>query len=93
MGLVCERGQIKTWVGGLLCPCGSVRGGVFLKAFGWRYLNGWLPPNVFYGEVDARGVKCRMKYAVLSLEDFERSVTGKVVSFLLLGTLCPANGS
>jgi hypothetical protein len=40
-------------------------------------LNGWLPPNVFYGEVDVEGHKVRMKYAVLSLEDFERSVTPK----------------
>ena len=38
-------------------------------------LNSWLPPNVFYGEVDLEGRKVRMKYAVLSLEDFERSVT------------------
>ncbi|UCH91673.1 MAG: hypothetical protein JSU60_02925 [Nitrospirota bacterium] len=40
-------------------------------------LNGWLPPNVFYGEVDVDGHKVRMKYAVLSLEDFERSVAVK----------------
>jgi hypothetical protein len=40
-------------------------------------LNGWLPPNVFYGEVDVEGHKVRMKYAVISLEDFERSVTPK----------------
>ena len=40
-------------------------------------LNRWLPPNVFYGEVDLEGRIVRMKYAVLSLEDFERSVTSK----------------
>ncbi len=40
-------------------------------------LNHWLPPNVFYGEVDFRGRKVRMKYAILSLKDFERSVTHK----------------
>ena len=40
-------------------------------------LNGWLPPNVFYGEVDVDGHKVRMKYAVLSLDDFERSVAVK----------------
>jgi hypothetical protein len=40
-------------------------------------LNGWLPPNVFYGEVDVDGHKVRMKYAVLSLEDFERSVAAQ----------------
>ena len=40
-------------------------------------LNGWLPPNVFYGEVDVEGHTVRMKYAVLSLDDFERSVTPK----------------
>ena len=39
--------------------------------------NQWLPPNVFYGEVDVEGRTVRMKYAVLSLEDFERSVTSK----------------
>jgi hypothetical protein len=39
--------------------------------------NKWLPPNVFYGEVDVEGHTVRMKYAVLSLEDFERSVTPK----------------
>ncbi|GJL68194.1 MAG: hypothetical protein NPIRA06_08290 [Nitrospirales bacterium] len=40
-------------------------------------LNRWLPPNVFYGEVNLEGRIVRMKYAVLSLEDFERSVTPK----------------
>ena len=40
-------------------------------------LNAWLPPNVFYGEVDVDGHQVRMKYAVLSLEDFERSVDTK----------------
>jgi hypothetical protein len=38
-------------------------------------LNRWLPPNVFYGEVNLKERVVRMKYAVLSLEDFERSVT------------------
>ncbi|MDH5564820.1 MAG: hypothetical protein OEY91_14510 [Nitrospirota bacterium] len=38
-------------------------------------LNRWLPPNVFYGEVNLEERVVRMKYAVLSLEDFERSVT------------------
>ncbi|TFG61821.1 MAG: hypothetical protein E4H32_06875, partial [Nitrospirales bacterium] len=36
-----------------------------------------LPPNVFYGEVAIEGHNVRLKYAVLSLEDFERSVTPK----------------
>lgn len=40
-------------------------------------LNRWLPPNVFYGEVNLEGRIVRMKFAVLSLEDFERSVTPK----------------
>ncbi|MBA3614356.1 MAG: hypothetical protein H0W49_15900 [Nitrospirales bacterium] len=40
-------------------------------------LNRWLPPNVFYGEVNLEGRIVRMKYAVLSLGDFERSVTSK----------------
>lgn len=40
-------------------------------------LNRWLPPNVFYGEVNLEGRIVRMKYAMLSLEDFERSVTPK----------------
>ena len=38
-------------------------------------LNSWLPPNVFYGEVNIEDHTVRMKYAVLSLKDFERSVT------------------
>lgn len=38
-------------------------------------LNRWLPPNVFYGEVEVEEHTVRMKYAVLSLEHFERSVT------------------
>ena len=37
--------------------------------------NRWLPPNVFYGEVKLEARTARMKYAVLSLEDLERSVT------------------
>ncbi len=37
--------------------------------------NAWLPPNVFYGEIDVEGHTVRMKYSVLSLEDFERSVS------------------
>ena len=37
--------------------------------------NRWLPPNVFYGETSVDGRTVRMKYAVVSLEDFERSVT------------------
>ena len=40
-------------------------------------LNRWLPPNVFYGEVSVEGHIVRMKYAVLSLDDFEQSVTPK----------------
>ncbi len=36
--------------------------------------NKWLPPNVFYGEVKLEERTVRMKYAVLSLEDLERSV-------------------
>ena len=40
-------------------------------------LNDWLPPNVFYGEVAVEDHTVRMKYAVLSLEDFERSVSPK----------------
>ncbi|MEX2491444.1 MAG: hypothetical protein WD425_06760 [Nitrospirales bacterium] len=39
--------------------------------------NAWLPPNVFYGEVNVDGHTVRMKYAILSLGDFERSVTPK----------------
>ncbi len=37
--------------------------------------NHWLPPNVFYGEVATEEYTVRMKYAVMSLEDFERSVS------------------
>ena len=40
-------------------------------------LNRWLPPNVFYGETEFEAHQVRMKYAVLSLSDFERSVGPK----------------
>lgn len=40
-----------------------------------RYLNSWLPPNVFYLELDAAGVKIRAKYAVISVSDLERGCT------------------
>jgi hypothetical protein len=43
---------------------------------GWLALfNRWLPPNVFYWEVPVEARTVRVKYAVLSLEDFERSVS------------------
>ena len=35
-------------------------------------LNAWLPPNVFYFEVSAQEKTLRAKYAVVSVEDFER---------------------
>jgi hypothetical protein len=38
-------------------------------------LNQWLPPNVFYCEVLVENRVVRVKYAVLSLDDFERSVS------------------
>lgn len=37
--------------------------------------NRWLPPNVFYWEVPVEERIVRVKYAVLSLADFERSVS------------------
>lgn len=40
-------------------------------------LNRWLPPNVFYWEVPVEERVVRVKYAVLSLEDFERSVSSR----------------
>ena len=47
---------------------------VYQKA--WLALfNRWLPPNVFYWEVPVEERIVRVKYAVLSLEDFERSVS------------------
>jgi hypothetical protein len=36
-----------------------------------RYLNAWLPPNVFYLEVSKGEQKFRAKYAVVSMADFE----------------------
>ena len=39
--------------------------------------NTWLPPNVFYGEVDVDEHIVRMKYGVLSLEHYERSVSSQ----------------
>ena len=38
-------------------------------------LNRWLPPNVFYWEVPVEDRIVRVKYAVLTLADFERSVS------------------
>lgn len=38
-------------------------------------LNRWLPPNVFYWEEPVEERVVRVKYAVLSLQDFERSVS------------------
>lgn len=36
-----------------------------------RLINAWLPPNVFYLEVQRQEKTFRAKYAVLSMEDFE----------------------
>jgi hypothetical protein len=36
-----------------------------------RLMNAWLPPNVFYLEVERQEKTFRAKYAVLSMEDFE----------------------
>ena len=45
-------------------------------SFWWlTMLNRILPPNVFYREVPFEGQIVRVKYAVLTLEDFERSVS------------------
>lgn len=45
---------------------------------GWlAWVNRWLPPNVFYREVPMKEHVVRVKYAVLSLEDFERSVSSQ----------------
>jgi hypothetical protein len=41
---------------------------------GLRYLNAWLPPNVFYMELDREGMTLRAKYSVISMEDFENGV-------------------
>jgi hypothetical protein len=41
---------------------------------GWlSLLNGLLPPNVFYLETQVGGRRVRAKYAVISLDDFERA--------------------
>jgi hypothetical protein len=51
-------------------------GSVYQKT--WLALfNRWLPPNVFYWEVPVEERVVRVKYAVLSLEDFERSVSSQ----------------
>ncbi|MGD8252450.1 MAG: hypothetical protein PVF20_09055 [Desulfobacterales bacterium] len=41
----------------------------------WASLNKLLPPNVFYLEVPFEGRRVRAKYAVLSLEDFEKGTS------------------
>lgn len=38
----------------------------------WAFLNGLLPPNVFYLEVAEGDVTYRLKYAVVSLDDLDR---------------------
>ncbi len=45
------------------------------SSFWQALLNRWLPPNVFYGETDFKGRTVRLKYAMLSLADFERGVS------------------
>jgi hypothetical protein len=47
---------------------------VYSKAW-LAQMNRWLPPNVFYWEVPVEERVVRVKYAVLSLEDFERGVS------------------
>lgn len=49
---------------------------------GLRYLNAWLPPNVFYMEISREGLTLRAKYAVISMADFERGVNGWFHSYL-----------
>lgn len=44
---------------------------------GLSVLNWLLPPNVFYLEVEGEGRVVRCKYAVLSMEDFERGASGR----------------
>ncbi|MBI1731814.1 MAG: hypothetical protein HYR49_03465 [Gammaproteobacteria bacterium] len=46
-----------------------------------RWLNATLPPNVFYLEVPAEGTAMRVKYAVLSLADFERGARSAFHSY------------
>lgn len=41
---------------------------------GLAWLNAWLPPNVFYVELQAAGQTLRAKYAVISRADFENGV-------------------
>ena len=49
---------------------------------GLRYLNAWLPPNVFYMEITRDGVTLRAKYSVISMEDFEKGVCGWFHSYI-----------
>jgi hypothetical protein len=46
-------------------------------SWGVSLLNWLLPPNVFYLEVEGEGRVVRCKYAVLSMEDFERGTSGR----------------
>lgn len=49
----------------------------YSRAYGQRYLrllNACLPPNVFYAEVPGPALTLRVKYAVISLHDFETGV-------------------
>lgn len=40
-----------------------------------RLLCRWVPPNVYYFETEIGGTRCRAKYAVLMLDQFERRVS------------------
>lgn len=47
-----------------------------------RYLNTWLPPNVFYIEASREEHKFRAKYAVVSMGDFEQGTRHWFHSYL-----------
>lgn len=47
-----------------------------------QFFNAWLPPNVFYMEIDAGEVVLRCKYAVISRGDFEQGCRDWFHSYL-----------
>ncbi|MDX9819478.1 MAG: hypothetical protein RBT16_11230 [Desulfococcus multivorans] len=52
------------------------------------FLNHRLPPNVYYHEASFDGLTVRAKYAVISLEDFQKGTTDRWFHSYLWGRFC-----
>ena len=56
------------------------------------FLNALLPPNVYYLERDFKGQVVRTKYAVLSLDDFQKGTSTRWFHSYLWGRFCQPTG-